>query len=347
MAPQGPEPHLVAPQGISAPETTAGRPGLKRQGTVAAQVPWRDTRSLAESHNVVESVAGVVYRNFSVARQASRNLAAKDKAATSSSTEVKRFEPAGDGDDGGEGLRSRHVDGSVGGRNDAMTLDDMERLCFFERLFFQIDVDQTGLISVDECNLLLSFAALDMELDERERVFRRADYVEDGGLSRMEFVDLCRIELWHVPLEAITIAVDNLHAARNAFKAKWNAHWKEIAESVDAWARGIIPATYVASLLVLFHLNFDDDYMTNAKRMMGQPGYLTVRLSARGTVWVIVISLAGLLILLSWNLMDRIRKRSRERERLAERQAVRELANDLSIRVSRPPGCGARGGVGE
>ena len=51
----------------------------------------------------------------------------------------------------------------VAPRTTPMGPEDMERLCYFEKLFFRMDEDQSGQISQDEAALFLSFVALDME----------------------------------------------------------------------------------------------------------------------------------------------------------------------------------------
>ena len=130
----------------------------------------------------------------------------------------------------------------------------------FEKLFFRMDEDHSGSISVDEAALFLSFVALDLDVEERMAAFGRADIVKDGSLTRLEFCELCRAELWDMPLSSINVAVDNMITARVAIKNRMANNWKKIADIVDVRARSILPALYLCTMVVLFNLDFRDAY---------------------------------------------------------------------------------------
>ena len=142
----------------------------------------------------------------------------------------------------------------------------------------------SGNISVDECELLLSFAALDMSVDDRRRAFRDADVVLDGSLTRLEFCRLCQKELGHVPISQIEAGVRNLSRAKVAIRNRWQAKWKRVADRIDTYARFTIPPVYIFAMLVLFHVDLTDDYLINPERQMNDERGISTRLSSRGII---------------------------------------------------------------
>ena len=146
--------------------------------------------------------------------------------------------------------------------------DDMERLVTFEKIFFSMDQERTGQISMEEIALFLSFVALDMDVEERSVAFDRANMIKDEHLTRSEFCELCRLELWDVPLSMINLAVDNMLIASGVIKERTSQKWKRVADMVDVRARTILPSGYIVTMIVLFNLDFRDDYATNPERAM-------------------------------------------------------------------------------
>lgn len=181
-------------------------------------------------------------------------------------------------------------------------------------------------------------------------------------MPRFEFCELCRLELWDVPLEAVNVAIDNLTMARSAHRRRYGAYWKNVASNVDVWARGLLPACYVVSLVasrathehsaqrpgcafrahrapltgmidrctvcacvlqvVIFNLDFSDDYDTNAARAMNEPGYASVVLGSRGIIWMAVLLCAAITIFVSFVVMKRVSDGRRKKAESAERAAV-------------------------
>ena len=83
------------------------------------------------------------------------------------------------------GNRRLHVFADSQVRSDpaSVTDDDRYRLIYFENLFYKLDGNQNGVIDRSEGHMLLSFAALDMTLAEREAALKAADIVPDGSLT--------------------------------------------------------------------------------------------------------------------------------------------------------------------
>merc|ERR1719262_923489 len=134
-----------------------------------------------------------------------------------------------------------------------------------------MDEDHNGAISMDECNLFLSFVALDLEVAELKIAFDRADVVKDGGLTRLEFCELCRKELWDMPISTIQIAVDNMLTARQAIKTRLAHKWQRVAQRVDIESRLLLPAIYFVTMVFLFNFDFTDQYATDPRMTMMGP----------------------------------------------------------------------------
>jgi len=255
----------------------------------------KNLATLAESASVQESIAGVQYRLYGPGVQ---RLAAQAEPVT------------GDAQDG---------------RNMTIAPEDMPKLIFFEKLFFSIDEDNTGEISEDECTLLFSFVALDMPYDERMKAFMAADKVADGHLTRMEFCELCRTTLWDMPLPTIEMAVENLKCARLALRDRYKNYWQSVAESLESAARPILPSMYIAANVVLFNLDFNDDYDTNVERIMGDAGYLKVSLRTGGVVWIVVLCLLIIVIVGSRRAIKKLSYNIGAAKKASEIEAVRAL----------------------
>ena len=115
---------------------------------------------------------------------------------------------------------------------------------FFEHLFFQLDPDADGGklrsfifcsagrahrpgveiracplppgISFDEARGLLSFTALDLDVETREERLQQSDFIhEDQVLNRSEFIDLCVSVMWETPLDQLKAAAEN-----------WSGPWR-------------------------------------------------------------------------------------------------------------------------
>ena len=99
-------------------------------------------------------------------------------------------------------------------RNEPMTeAQKVERLVFYESLFFLLDQDASMYIERDECDALLSFTAVAIDPETRDAIMDKHDKTKDGRLSRSEFCMLCVENLWDVPfavMERALLAVRRL-----------------------------------------------------------------------------------------------------------------------------------------
>lgn len=208
-------------------------------------------------------------------------------------------------------------------------------------LFFEIDLDSSLYIERDECDLFLSFAALDLSAKQRGEIFTAYDFVVNGKLNRMEFLTLCRDVLWEVPGTQLEAAVVNMQQTRNAQTNRNRAYWQALSARLDSTCRVVVPPIYILCQVVLFNLNFDDNYGVN----MSNPSSTStvsmfegfaphVWLSERGSVMLIVYLLLVLFCGLMWAVGRAYS--ARRQAKLDERQREAVHASVASIERARP-----------
>ena len=177
--------------------------------------------------------------------------------------------------------------------------DRAKKLIFFERLFFRIDADCNLHVDVDEFDLLLSYAALDLDPLARRRIFDKYDFFADGKLSRVEFVTMCMEVLWHVPQELLQMAMENLEIARKAHLTRNIKYWAKVSKQLDSYARVLIPTAYVLSLILLFHLELADNYYANEEAPMFR-GIYEASLNTKGQAFIATFCVLVLVVGIAW-----------------------------------------------
>ena len=218
----------AAPKKKAAQVTEA--PTQKTEATVARS-------KLASASVMYESVAGVIYRQ----EEGGANLGTSADTWRAKSAEALRV---------------------------ATRSERTEMLIFFESLFFTLDMDCTLYINWEECDLLLSYAALGLNPVARRKIFDEFDHTADGRLNRVEFVTMCSEMLSHVPIPQMNLAVKNMDVARNSSVRRAKAHWTLVATKLDSWSRIIIPFSYFFGLIIVFNIELYDDYATNDQATM-------------------------------------------------------------------------------
>lgn len=120
---------------------------------------------------------------------------------------------------------------------------------------------------------------------ERKEIFESFDVQEDGKLNRMEFCALCTARLGHMSSELLDLAVQNMKLAQACALKRNKAYWRNLADTIESWARVIVPLSYAICLGVLFHTTFTDEYLTNNDVMF--QGFGPATFSARGVALAI------------------------------------------------------------
>jgi len=134
------------------------------------------------------------------------------------------------------------------------------KLIFFEHLFYQLDLDYLGFLTVEEVGIMLTFVRLGMSAQDSVQVLSEVHRAMDDRLSRGEFVDLCVHAFWRVPFEEIKMGADNYISAKTNRLKRLGARWLRLAKWVDQWSRFWIPLFYTTALGVLVQLDMRDRY---------------------------------------------------------------------------------------
>ena len=184
-----------------------------------------------------------------------------------------------------------------------------------------------------ECDLLLSYVALDLDPPARKAIFRKYDFVPDGGLNRVEFVALCTAVLWRVPTPLIEAAMANMLVARNAHRKRNATYWKRQAAMCDRYARSLIPTGYILTLIVLFNLDLSDYYADENHPSVDVMirGLGPASISPTGTTYIAVYSGAVLAIGSAWAMLLRRAKRTGARLQEGLKEASR---SSVEVRVA-------------
>ena len=208
------------------------------------------------------------------------------------------------------------------------------KLMRYERLFFQLDEDASLQIDADECELLLSYAVLDLDPLQRAEVMKRHDVSGDGKLNRFEFCKLCVEELWGVSHETLQIAVENMTKARSSNKRRNNAYWNRVANKTDEFARAVVPSLYALAMMVIFSIDMTDEYDSDVNVPMFS-GFGPVKLPSAGIVAIIVYLVGAGLVITAWLQVSRAAASKKQISQHAIKLAMSDAAHRATT-VSSP-----------
>ena len=316
-----------------------------RRGSVTTEAKYR----LGKATMILESVAGVLYRQH-VAEEKRKS----SPGARSSPPRMLSGKAADAGTPAAlKALSSQAVE--------ALPWQERQtKLVFFESLFYKLDEDVSLSVDMEECDLWLSYAALDLDPMSRERLFEKYDFIADGRLNRVEFVTMCNEILSHVPMEQLQLAMDNMTTARKSRARRNRKIWRNTAASCDIWARYFIPVLYFMCLLIVFNLKLTDNYvlddsnttiqceswirtpgehdnktLKSATRADGScemfSGLPDIELTPRGWAIIILYIVCCVVVGSLWILVKKLAEKSREKQQNALKIATRQ-AVDRSVR---------------
>ena len=141
-----------------------------------------------------------------------------------------------------------------------LTTADGYRLVFFERLFFLVDSDSNGYVTLQEMDRLLSFLALESSDNARLRLLKVLDDEHDGMIQQDEFISACMLLLWNVPQEQLQWAADNFIQAVTTKTDRNSHYWRKCAKRVDELSRLWICSAYAIYLGWVYSLRMYDIY---------------------------------------------------------------------------------------
>jgi len=152
--------------------------------------------------------------------------------------------------------------------------DDAQKLLYFESLFFKMDPDGDGSITFEEAGRLLAFTALDMSAAQREACLKEIDDEGDGDgeLDREEFIVLCAKTMWDTPRSTLEMASENFADFCRMKDNRISAKWRRVANNIDRFCRVWVPLIYVCVLLIIYSIEFDDQYTDDTQKMFKSLG---------------------------------------------------------------------------
>ena len=121
-----------------------------------------------------------------------------------------------------------------------LDLTDVERLLWYETVFYELDDDRHGYVSASELRVFLSFLTFEHSADEVDAAIYAADRVgsinvednvddaaveSDGRLVRWEFIELCTQLLSRYPLPLLKMASSAYHQAVAAQREERKCAW--------------------------------------------------------------------------------------------------------------------------
>ena len=233
--------------------------------------------------------------------------------------------------------------------NGQLSDEAFEKLAFFERVFFELDDDLSAAIDRSECESFLSFCLPTMEPGKRVEQFNRHDIAHDAKLSRLEFLELCVDLLWEIPMTSLSMAMENRRLSRKQQQLKSKKKWQTLADRIDRWCLVCVPPTYATIMLILFHVDLEDDYINNPNAPMFSGIAPIVKMSAVGVAYSLVPALivafisAGYLMVsralakkarLDYQRMRKELERPAKRATGGTRSTISRLSTTLSAQVA-------------
>ena len=141
-----------------------------------------------------------------------------------------------------------------------LTTADFMKFVFFEKLFYLIDNDSNGYVTLIEMDKLLQFLALELDEGARMHMLLTLDDESDGLVQKDEFVQACVILLWNVSQSQLTWASNNYIEAATTKDERNTFYWQKAAKQVDRLARVWICSIYFLVLVYFWALVMSDNY---------------------------------------------------------------------------------------
>ena len=235
------------------------------------------------------------------------------------------------------GHKERTVAKSTIGKVDAnpaaeTELSRAEKLIFYETVFYKLDEDCSLFISEAECDLLLSYTALDLDPETRKSVFRKHDFIADGKLNRVEFVGMCAAVLWDVPTNLIWQAMENMDIARKSRAKRNKVYWNGVANSLDGWARYVLPGLYIFVLIIVYNLDLTDNYADASLTQTEQAfyGFGPASINAQGTAMIIIYTVGVIVVTFASYKLNRISTMKEAKLQEVLKAASRDSVEDMT-----------------
>mmetsp|Transcript_54036 Transcript_54036/g.126832 ORF Transcript_54036/g.126832 Transcript_54036/m.126832 type:complete len:689 (-) Transcript_54036:31-2097(-) len=248
--------------------------------------PWCLCRP--EGSNIAESNAGRIYR------QLNREHSSLLRESASKLTKGNRLQEISQG---------------------KLSETDTAKLIFFENLFYLLDSDSNGLITVDEAACMLSFVNLGLSRTMLEEILNTAwspKVLFDCG----DFLEICLELMWTTPFQEIKLGAENYICSKNRHTKRCHTYWLEWSKAVDKWSRFWLPLLYTTALGFLLNLDMRDSYDSMSGSVMFQ-GLGPIHMSLPGVIQALVSPAIGLVSLFTWVQMRRLSTKWKRQEKAA------------------------------
>ena len=126
----------------------------------------------------------------------------------------------------------------------------LQKLLFFEHLFFALDANQSGSVPLSDLSRLLSYLDFTESVAERERYIASgtADDNDDGVVDRFEFLEVCVDRLWNYDMGTLKQAAANFAVAQQVVASGPSRYWQEAGKAVDNAMAKLMPIVHVNEL---------------------------------------------------------------------------------------------------
>ncbi|CAK9056001.1 unnamed protein product [Durusdinium trenchii] len=202
-----------------------------------------------------------------------------------------------------------------------LTESDTAKLIFFENLFYMLDSDSNGLITVEDACCMLSFVNLSMSR-QALKGFLEENWPEHKRFNCSDFVEICVELMWVMPFHEIKMGAENYMSSYNRFTKLCANYWLSWSKTVDRWSRFWLPMFYFCALGILFNLELTDDYLGGAGSNEMFQGFGNGYMSVAGVFRALVMPIFAGISVAAWFYMRRQAKQKRAALGMRESQVT-------------------------
>eukprot|EP00438_Fugacium_kawagutii_P007260 Skav221919 [mRNA] locus=scaffold5163:65683:67398:- [translate_table: standard] len=186
---------------------------------------------------------------------------------------------------------------------EALSETDTAKLIFFEKIFYSIDSDANGSISLEDACCMLSYVNLDMSRKTLEH-FMAEHWPGHERLACSDFLEVCVELMWMKPFQEIKMGAENYNSSYLRHSKLCSTFWLGWSKTVDRWSRFLFPTVYTCLLAVLGNLELTDEYEGQTQAMF--QGIGPVSMSAMGVFQSLLAPFSCITVLLFWIYMKRL-----------------------------------------
>jgi len=204
---------------------------------------------------------------------------------------------------------------------------DTAKLIFFENLFYMLDSDAHGLISLEDACCMLSYVNLERSRKSLEE-FVQEQWPGQTRFNCSSFLEICIELMWMKPFQEIKMGAENYSSSYSRREKLCANYWLHWSKRIDRWSRLAFPVLYTSTLAVLANLEFTDDYLDQGEGMF--QGIGPIGMDAMAVLRSLITPSICLVASLAYFYL----KKLSERKTLAQIQPVEERGKPVVPRWS-------------